>query len=449
MISYLYKRQKFCPSLRHCWFFFSCDQLANIMEAMRTISYHHLDWLEIQLLQWTCVSPSWWAKEAHGIGSLFVETQPSASPSDPKIGEPGDVAHATISFDANLAAPLVHGHAKNSCNAIQRRSWLLAWNGCMPWYWPDFQIKTPWNSNPHWWQTGPKSTSQGDHVGGYALFTVIWTTSVAPNLRHHINSKSIRSRFHTKASNIIDRDAAHGPNSITLAGYSIADACAHDQMAQIIGFLNLPQHTVWFSERFTPTDSYQLEVEVNTNMQRDIACCKTLAQLTIVKLLAQGMPAQRYSLRISSLSDNTGAAAGVNTLFTTKLLMTLFLEKLCVTATTTGIQLDVSHISGKSNELADAISRWNFNEDPPPGVELAHRIRFNLSDLWLGCPRSSIFPSHTSRSWSLPSWCLYFNLLNEHTCCWGFIHIFCCMFIQMTCFPHIVIVGGFEKFHVR
>ena len=142
---------------------------------------------------------------------------------------------------------------------------------------------------------------------------------------------------------------------------------------------------------------------MNNNMQRDIVCYETLAQLAIVKLLAQCMPAQRYSLRISSLSDNTGAEAGVNSLFTTNLPLALFLEKLCITATTTGIQLDVSHISGKNNELADAISRWNFKDDPPNGVELAHRFRFSLGDLWLGSPRASIFPSHTSLSWSLPS----------------------------------------------
>ena len=170
------------------------------------------------------------------------------------------------------------------------------------------------------------------------------------------------------------------------------------KLADLSTFLNAP-----FGFQNASTDFYQLEVEVNNKMQRDIVCYETLAQLAIVKLFAQCMPAQRYFLRISSLSDNTGAEAGVNSLFTTKLPLALFWEKLCITATTTGIQLDVSHISGKANELADAISRWNFNDAPPPGVDLAHRIRFALGDLWLGCPSASVFPSHTSLSWSLPS----------------------------------------------
>ena len=141
-------------------------------------------------------------------------------------------------------------------------------------------------------------------------------------------------------------------------------------MAQIGGFIQLPERTIWFSERFSPEDFYQLEVEVNHNMQRDIVCYETLAQLAIVKLMTLNIPAQRYALRISSLSDNTGAEAGVNSLFTTKTPLAFFLEKLCITATTTGIHLDVSHISGKSNELADAISRWNLDGDPPAGVKI-------------------------------------------------------------------------------
>ena len=34
--------------------------------------------------------------------------------------------------------------------------------------------------------------------------------------------------------------------------YAAADACAHDQMAQIGGFIQLPNKTICFSERFTP-----------------------------------------------------------------------------------------------------------------------------------------------------------------------------------------------------
>ena len=114
------------------------------------------------------------------------------------------------------------------------------------------------------------------------------------------------------------------------------------------------------------------------------------------------IPAQKYALRISSLSDNTGAEAGINSLFTTKVPLAFFLEKLCITATTTGIHLDVSHISGKSNVLADEISRWSFEGDPPTGVDTSNRVRFSLQDLWLGHNCVSVHPGHTSLSWRLP-----------------------------------------------
>ena len=119
--------------------------------------------------------------------------------------------------------------------------------------------------------------------------------------------------------------------------------------------------------------------------------------------MTQHIPAQRYALRISSLSDNTGAEAGINSLFTTKTPLAFFLEKLCITATSTGIHLDVSHISGKANVLADAISRWNFHDAPPAEVALEHRQRMTLRDLWLGRSRVAVFPSHTSLSWPLPT----------------------------------------------
>ena len=184
--------------------------------------------------------------------------------------------------------------------------------------------------------------------------------------------------------------------------FAAADACAHDQMAQIGGFIQMADKTVWFSERFSPEDFYQPDVEVNHNMQRDIVCYETLAQIAIVKLLTQHLPAQRLAIRISSLSDNTGAEAGINSLFTTKLPLAFFLEKLCITATATGIQLDVSHISGKSNVLADAISRWRFDTDPPTGVTLEHRSRISSRELWLGRSSAAVFPRHTSLSWLLP-----------------------------------------------
>ena len=92
-------------------------------------------------------------------------------------------------------------------------------------------------------------------------------------------------------------------------------------------------------------------------MQRDIISYETLAQIAVVTLLSQHFPSCRYPVCIHSLSDNTGAEAGSNALFSTQLPQCLFLERLCLLASVTGIDLDVSHISGARNELADTLSR--------------------------------------------------------------------------------------------
>lgn len=64
-----------------------------------------------------------------------------------------------------------------------------------------------------------------------------------------------------------------------------------------------------------------------------------------------------YPLLIRSLSDNSGAEAGSNTLFTTSFPLCVFLEKLCLLAACTCMELDVSHIAGRENEIADQLSR--------------------------------------------------------------------------------------------
>ena len=145
----------------------------------------------------------------------------------------------------------------------------------------------------------------------------------------------------------------------TWNGNVAADTCAHDAEARIGGFINLPHgRWLWFSEKFHPKDFKDFDVEMNPLAQRDIVCYETLAQILIVVLLSKCFPARRFPIRIRSLSDNTGAESGSNTLFSTKLPMGFFFDWLSLLSTATSIDLDVSHISGPQNELADAVSRW-------------------------------------------------------------------------------------------
>ena len=88
------------------------------MEEMRTISYNHLDWLEIQFLQWIGVSTPRQAAEAPGSHLLLVEAQSRAIEGDSKNGGPSHVDHSTLSTDAYMAPPPVHGHAQDSRHSI-------------------------------------------------------------------------------------------------------------------------------------------------------------------------------------------------------------------------------------------------------------------------------------------------------------------------------------------
>ena len=56
-------------------------------------------------------------------------------------------------------------------------------------------------------------------------------------------------------------------------------------------------------------------------------------------------------IRIPTLSDNTGAEAVPNKLFTTTLPLALFLEKLCLLISTSHVEVEVNHIPGKDNTL--------------------------------------------------------------------------------------------------
>ena len=110
--------------------------------------------------------------------------------------------------------------------------------------------------------------------------------------------------------------------------YAAADACASGKHAQIGGFIKISDSiTIWFSESSSPSDFRLKNIPMNENAQRDITCYETLAQLAILKLAGSIYPSCRFPIRIASLSDNTGAEAGSNCLFSTKQPICFFSEK--------------------------------------------------------------------------------------------------------------------------
>ena len=186
-------------------------------------------------------------------------------------------------------------------------------------------------------------------------------------------------------------------------GECAADACAHGNICQIGGFVRFPNHTtVWFSCRFEYSDFAALNIPVTSEMQKFIACFETLAQMAIMLIFSRNSPGFRFPLRIPSLTDNSGTESGGNKLFSTTFPMNLFLEKLTVLCTISGMELDLSHIAGERNDEADALSRWNFTSEPPFGHQLCNRMDISLQDLWLPIRTVSVHPADTYLLWKIP-----------------------------------------------
>ena len=186
-------------------------------------------------------------------------------------------------------------------------------------------------------------------------------------------------------------------------GECAADACAHGDTCQIGGFIRFPSGTtVWFSEKFSYTDFSARDIPVQKEMQKCIACFETLAQIAILFIFSRSSPGFRYPLRIPSLTDNTGAEAGGNKLFSMSSPMNLFLEKLTLLCTFSGMELDLSHIAGERNEEADALSRWNDSTEPPFNHLPQNRFQISLSQLWHPEVSVAVYPAETYLSWELP-----------------------------------------------
>ena len=185
-------------------------------------------------------------------------------------------------------------------------------------------------------------------------------------------------------------------------GEAAADACAAGDSCQIGGFLKFANGDIkWFSEKWTYTDFHDLDIPVSMEMQKDISSYETLAQIGLLFTLNQILPAQRLSITLRSQSDNTAAESTSNSLFSTKVPLCFFLEKLCLLSAIMHAQMDVTHIPGYDNDLADTISRMDHSKPPPLGLQASDRIRIELRQIWFPTPEITVFPKGSTVSWPL------------------------------------------------
>ena len=157
----------------------------------------------------------------------------------------------------------------------------------------------------------------------------------------------------------------------------------------------------WFSEKKSHEDFENLSIHLDPNMQRSIASFETLAQIALVWLVATSCPGFRFPICLKSLSDNTGAESVSNKLFTTTHPLCLFVEILTCLASTTGIELHVSHIPGADN-IADDLSRWDFSNFIPHDFQQSERIHLSLRQLWHCSPSPTLHPPDSKLLWKLP-----------------------------------------------
>ena len=80
-----------------------------------------------------------------------------------------------------------------------------------------------------------------------------------------------------------------------------------------------------------------------------------------------------------------------------------FVEILATLASKTGVELDVSHIPGADNVIADDLSRWSFDSKIPHGFSLESRIRFSVEDLWQPTLKCRKHVKDAYLLWNLPS----------------------------------------------
>ena len=190
----------------------------------------------------------------------------------------------------------------------------------------------------------------------------------------------------------------------TWTGHCVADAFANQDLCGIGGAITFPSgKQCWYSLRLTANDFSLLKIPMHDNLQKDISSLETLAQIALVFIVIRHFPGFRIPLRMAALSDNTAAESVSNKLFSTQMPLALFLEKLSLLVSSSSIEVAVSHIAGVSNDLADALSRWDGSGDPPHHCAPSDRFHLSLPELWEPYRAPQLCPPDAWLPWSLPS----------------------------------------------
>ena len=161
----------------------------------------------------------------------------------------------------------------------------------------------------------------------------------------------------------------------------------------------------WFSEQWTVDDFAFTRLDLRADAQRHICCYEVLGQIALVHCLSAVTPGGRLFVRVPSWCDNARAESVNDKLFTSDWPLAAFVQRLAVYSVETGVELDVSHISGEKNTLADSLSCWasGLLEDLPCSCQSSFRIPIDLQSLWKHERRARIYPADAYVPWTLPA----------------------------------------------
>ena len=186
-------------------------------------------------------------------------------------------------------------------------------------------------------------------------------------------------------------------------GLCVADAFAAGDLAGIGGAVFFPSGQCrWFSLQLCYADFKALNIPMHEDLQKDISSLETLAQIALIFLVTRFQPGMRIPIKIPTLSDNSAAESVSNSLFTTSMPLALFVEKLSLLISSTGVDVDTSHIAGHDNDIADKLSRWSGAGEPPVLMIPSDRFSLSLQDLWIERSGPKLVPSDAWIPWQLP-----------------------------------------------
>ena len=184
-----------------------------------------------------------------------------------------------------------------------------------------------------------------------------------------------------------------------------ADAFGKGNNCGIGGWLRFPSgRMIWFSQLFEVHHFTALGIPVQSNANLDISSYETLAQCFVLLAFWKCSGAGRLALKLPALSDNSGAEAVCNKLYTSKTPLNLFVRKLCMWSALSGISLECSHIAGEKNDDADFLSRWDGDASSLPShFRSEDRFPVNLPAFWKVTFSVSLFPQDAKLLWKLPA----------------------------------------------